>query len=326
MSTSFHTIPVLRALSAWPAGPCLAALLIGLAGCSDDQPAPPTPPQAAPGKAPTPAAARKPATQRPEDQLPSPSCPPRVAAGLPGPDIVGLKLGMRFDDALNHARCAVKDGTVGFNHRWFQQMRTGNTALQKQGFTVQRGDTSACDYRKFGDAQKCGLGRLVWDHVDEQITVASPGLDGQQTVVGIWRHQHWKPGQMPSRDTVLAALRDKYGREGELTRQPHGTMSWRYDVAGLPLAASSPLFRQCHGPAARAGSAQRWSEGCGVSITADLVPPRDNPELVQSLYVGLMHQEQLLHYGEAMQAELDRVDAARRATEVEKASGSTPRL
>jgi hypothetical protein len=303
----------------------LAALAMLLAGCSgaDDKPAKAT--AAAP--APTAAATQKTAAApRPEDQLPPPACASKAGADLPGPDIVGLKLGMPFAAALNRARCAVKDGTVGFSQRWFQQMRTGSVQLHKQGFTIQRGDTSDCDYRKIGDAQKCGLGRRVWDHVDELISVASPGLDGRQAVFGIWRHQHWKPGEMPSRDAVLAALRDKYGKEGELTDQQHGTMSWRYDLAGMPLKATDALFRQCYGPAARAGSSQRWSEGCGYTITADLVPPRDNPQLVQALYVGLMHQEQLLKHGDAMQAELDRLDAARRAQEVEKAAGSAPKL
>ncbi|MBX3638516.1 MAG: hypothetical protein KF683_24365, partial [Rubrivivax sp.] len=149
--------------------------------------------------------------------------------------------------------------------------------------------------------------------------------DGQQKVAAIWRQQHWKPGQMPTRDSVLQALRDKYGREGELRNDPHGTVSWRYDAAGNPLARGDRLFEQCHGIRARPGS-QGWSEGCGLTISADLVPARDNPQLVQSLYVGIAHQERLLHLGHAMQAELDRLDAERRAGEVQRASGNAPRL
>jgi hypothetical protein len=268
----------------------------------------------------------KSAPARPEDSLPKARCPSKASGKLSGPDIVGLTLGMSFDDALNHARCALPDGVIGFSPRWFQQMRTGSVTLEKQGFTIQRGDTSECVYRKIGDAAKCGLGRLAWDHVDEMIFVASPGLDGLQTVVGVWRQQNWKPGEMPSREAVLNALRSKYGREGELTDQQHGTISWRYDTEGLPLRGSDPTFRQCYGITARPGGTQQWREGCGLSITADLVPPRDNPELVQSLHVGMLHQEDLLRYGDAMQAELDRLDAERRRVEVDRASGAGPVL
>jgi len=269
---------------------------------------------------------QKAASTRPEDNLPKAKCPSKAGAKLSGPDIIGLKLGMSFDEALNHARCALDDGVIGFNNRWFQQMKTGSVTLEKQGFTIQRGETSECVFKSLGDAQKCGLGRRVWDHIDELVSVASPGIDGRQTVVGIWRYQNWKPGAMPSRDSVLAALRDKYGKEGELTDNPHGTVSWRYDTAGEPLSKANPQFNACYGITARPGGSQQWREGCGLSITADLVAPRDNPQLVQTLYVGMAHQENLLNYGEAMQAELDRLDAERRKSEVEGASGSAPKL
>lgn len=291
------------------------------AGCGGSD----APPKIA-AASPAPAAAGNKASTRPEDNLPDARCPSKAGAALPGPDIVGLKLGMSFDEALNHARCAMDDGVIGFTPRWFQQMRTGSTVLRNQGFTIQRGDTAECVFKSLGDAQKCGLGRRVWEHVDELISVAAPGIDGRQTVVGIWRTQNWKPGAMPSRASVLQALRDKYGREGELTEQPSGTVSWRYDTAGEPLSKASPQFTQCYGISARHNGSQAWREGCGLSISADLIPPRDNPQLVQTLYVGMAHQQQLIDYGDAMQAELDRLDAARRQSEVDAASGSAPKL
>lgn len=309
-----------------PLRPCQAAALglaLLLSGCGkSDQPTKPAAPAAATAAA---KPARTAALARPEDTLPAPRCPSSAGANLPGPDVIGLKLGMGFDEALNHARCAMPDGAFALTPRWFQQLRTGNTVLQNQGFTIQRGDTSDCTFRKLGDAQKCGLGRRVWDHVAEAISVATPGLDGRQTVLGLWRQQHWKPGEMPSRDAVLQALRDKYGREGELRNDPHGTVSWRHDAAGNPLARSDPQFQACQGIRARPGT-QTWREGCGLSISADLVPPRDNPQLVQSLYVGIAHQERLLQVGDAMQAELDRLDAERRAAEVQRSAGAKPKL
>jgi|GEM_PF-607701 len=321
---SSHGAPTAAATGLALSGLLLCTLV--LSACSGgDKPAQPAasvrPTAAAPAGVPK----AKAAPARPQDSLPAPKCPSNAGARHPGPDIVGLKLGMSFDEALNHARCALPDGVVGISNRWFQQMRTGSTALQNQGFTVQRGDTSDCDYRKIGDAQKCGLGRRVWDHVAEAISVASPGVDGRQVVIGIWRQQHWKPGEMPSRESVLQALRDKYGREGELLDTLHGTMSWRYDSAGQPLARADPRFQECFGIRARPGT-QAWREGCGLSISADIVPARDNPQLVQSLFVGIAHQERLLATGEAMQAELDRLDAQRRAGEVEQAAGAKPRL
>lgn len=305
-----------------PAARCAGlsvALSLCLTACGDAKPPASTP-------SPSAAAPRPAAVPRPEDQLPAPQCPPRATTAAAGPDIVGLRLGMGFDEALNHARCAVQDGTVGFSPRWYPQLRPGRVVLERQMFTVQRGDTVDCSFRQLGDAQKCGLGRREWRHIDEQITVAAPGLPGRQTVQALWRQQHWKPGQMPSRDAVLTALRDKYGPESALRSDQHGTVVWRQDAAGRRLVPPDPRYDQCHGPAARATSSQGWREGCGFTVTADLVPPRDNPALVQSLYVGLMHQEQLLRHGDALQAELDRVEAERRRSELQQAGGNTPKL
>jgi hypothetical protein len=303
--------------------PCLVAA-IAIAGCGGDEK---TPAIAASSAATSkPANSSKAPPTRPEDELPKARCPSKAGASLPGPDVVGLKLGMSFDEALNHARCAMPDGVIGFSPRWFDRMQMHGIALEKQGFTIQRGETSECVFRQLGDAAKCGLGRRVWDHVDETIRVASPGLDGRQTVVGLWRQQNWKPGQMPSRDAVLNALREKYGREGELRDEQYNTVSWRYDAAGQPLQSSDPQFQQCYGISARADGSQAWREGCGLSITADLIPPRDNPDLVQTLHVGMVHQENLLRYGDAMQAELDRLDAERRSAEVARGSGAAPTL
>jgi hypothetical protein len=123
-------------------------------------------------------------------------------------------------------------------------MRTGSVALEKQGFTIQRGDTSECVYRKIGDAAEVRTrAARVWDHVDEMIFVASPGLDGRQTVVGIWRQQNWKPGEMPSRAAVLKALRDKYGRKANSPTSSTARSAGVTTRRACRCRASDPTFR-----------------------------------------------------------------------------------
>jgi hypothetical protein len=297
-------------------GPVLTAALMAmlLAACGKSA-EPPAQPAAKPAAKPTTTA---------RNELPPPRCPARSDAALQGPDIVGLRLGMRAADALDAVRCTRADAVLSFGGPWIQQINSYGLKLERQSFEARVGDTAPCSYKNFSEMEKCGPGGVVWKHVAELIHVATPGVPGQETVQGIWRTQRFQEGAMPQAQAVVQALLDKYGPP-QLRQDVAGgqvLLQWLADAQGRPLQPGTRAFSECQGVQARPDAAQRWTEGCGLSLAAQLVPPRSNPALVQEVHVGLLHQQQLFAFGQRFQAQLQALDQARRQKEVDAARGA----
>lgn len=267
--------------------------------------------------------ATKPAASN--DNLPKLKCPAKVKNDLPGPDIIGIKLGMSQAEALNIVRCHTKDTAhVSLQGRWFDNLRSHSLKLENQAFSAQRGDTSECSYRSFSEMQQCGVGNRVWNHVAEKITVATPGVPGRETVVAVWRSQTFKEGEMPARESVVAALTEKYGaiQFEQKSGSRHHNVFWGADAGGNRLADNHPLFGPCVTGGVRANGGAIWRAGCGISIAAQVVASPNNPNLVQELHIGMLHQDDLWNYGEALQVELDQIEQKRQQEELERARGS----
>ena len=71
-----------------------------------------------------------------------------------------------------------------------------------------------------------------------QIEIALP--PGPPIVTAVYRHLSIKQGQEPTRDNVLASLREKYGREAFKTWPE--VYFWHFDSAGRPV----PKYDVCH--------------------------------------------------------------------------------
>ncbi|GAB4138416.1 MAG: hypothetical protein Kow00104_21050 [Rhodothalassiaceae bacterium] len=271
------------------------------------------------------------AAQTAEDALPRLKCPAKVDRALEGPDIVGLKLGMSRDSALMLVRCHMKDeGHLAFEKTWLPKINSHQLALGPQAFSIQRGDSSPCSFRTYQDMQKCGRGNRVWDFVSESITVAAPGLPGSETVVGIWRTQGFRPGEMPVADDLKAALVRKYGpfqwEDVRTSRNGnYNELGWQFDLAGQPVTSGNPLFAQCaRNIASKIDRGASWTEGCGLTIRAEIAHSAENPALARELSIGMLHQDDLFAYGNAIQAELDRIEEERRAAELARQKSSAP--
>lgn len=260
-------------------------------------------------------------------------CPAKVGKGLDGPDIIGVKLGMSRDEALNVVRCHAEDAYIAFEDRWFDpySFKTHQLKLEKQVFVAQSGETSPCDYSSFNGMQKCGLGQRAWDFVSEKIKVATPGVPGEEKVVGVWRTQTYKEGETPAVETVVAALTKKYGPYQRRVVDPVNNNLWsnRIEIAwvsgvdGEPMSEANPIFLNCAvNVRARVDDGQVWQDGCGLNIAVTLLTPRANPDVVGEFSVGMMNQSSLYAYQEEMQLRLDDIEAKRRSDELENAKSS----
>ena len=269
-----------------------------------------------------------------EDGAAALRCPPKVRDDLAGPDVLGIKLGMSHDEALATVRCALGEGAVVKTEgRWFDGLETHGVELGPQAFTVQKGDDKPCDFQR--NWQGCGFGSREWAHVDEVVTVATPGAPGSETAMVVWRSQNFREGAMPALQSVVDALVAKYGEPQAVEESDkrwsntagYRELRWVRDRRGAPLADPNPLFRQCWTGAAPArrtkggdgGTQVSWSDGCGLTIRAKAFLSGQNPGLVVDLNVAMVQQGDLYAHAEATQAELQRQGQARRDAEVEQA-------
>lgn len=291
--------------------PLLCAALLALGACGKSE---------APVAKPAKVLAASKAAERPSDGLPAPRCPAKVDASLGGPDIVGLKLGMARDDAINFARCLNKEAFVSFEGQWIQGLRSYGIKMAPQAFSTHVGETRPCKYASLDEMQKCGVGNRAWTHVAEKITVVSPGVPGREKVLGVWREQHYKVGEMPTAEALLPALVQKYGPPQGTQSRPNQWMrlDWISDASGTPITANSRNHGQCRGISARAQDSHSWSEACGMTITAMIMLSPENPLLARELNIGMVHQQQLFSAGVNLQAELQAMEQQRRQKEAEQ--------
>lgn len=285
------------------------AAAVAVAGCGNSDPPKPAPRAKVAGA--------KKVPDKPSDGLPEPKCPVKVDAALSGPDIIGMKLGMAREDALNFARCQDRENTfVSFEGTWIRGLRNYGIKLAPQVFVAQVGESRPCKYNSMDEMQRCGAGNRVWTHVAEKITVVSPGVPGGEKVLGIWREQHFKPGEMPAADTLLPALVQKYGPPQVTQQHPNNwmRMDWLHDASGTPIAQVQ-RGPHCRTISPRGHESHSWSDACGLTITALVVLSPENPLLAKELNVGMLHQQQLYRTGQSLQAQLEAMEQQRRQQE-----------
>lgn len=252
-------------------------------------------------------------------------CPPDVREGLAGPDMTGIRLGMTLDEALATARCNLgEDAVVKTETRWLDSLDTYGVELDVQLFTVQKGDHRACDFAR--EWQECQGGEK-WDHVDEVVSVGTPGAPGEETAWVVWRTQNFRPGQMPAAQAVLDALVAKYGppQRSEAVDERRGysagrrDLQWVLDPGGQPMSEANPLFHRCIGGVYAEPDSTRvsWTKGCGLNISARVMLAGDNPGLAMELHTAMVDQTALFDHVEAMKQSLARAGQARREAEVQ---------
>jgi len=262
----------------------------------------------------------------------APTCPPQARKDLAGPDVVGIKLGMGHAEAVAAARCALgEDAALTTEDRWFDRLDTQGVKLGPQSFLLKQGDFRPCDFAR--EWQKCE-GKLKWEHLDEAVSVATPGAPGKEQAVAIWRSQYFQEGRMPTVDATLQALEAKYGKPQVVEeRADNGyykfasarELTWAQAANGSPLTDPNPMFSACRN--AINGSADgennvSWREGCGLTISATINQHRGNPALVGELHVRMVDQSRLLAHAKVTEDELRKQGEARRAEEVRQAGGA----
>jgi hypothetical protein len=270
-------------------------------------------------------------------------CPPKAttpprAAGAPVDDMLGVRPGLGYDEAMEAVLCAnpllvaTPTGSRGFN------LKAPLASTVRQGFTARSAEprvvkSSKQIMKELQDDAMARGGNAVREDLkpgQSKWFVATMGLQGQERVLGVTREERFASEQSPTVESVHAALLKKYGTPSH--DQPAAASSlpllrWSYDPQGQLVTVGSPLFHRCTGTSDPNGSMHVTPE-CGVVVQAVLVPQKTNPELVDRLQVGIVDQALGYRLIGATEQGLAQLDQRRRAQEVDKAArnGKAPSL
>ena len=277
-------------------------LALGLAACGKSAEPPPSPPAAAVKVA-------KPAGQgaatadqvakegRADLRCPAKATTPARVADAPVDDVLGVRPGMAYDEAVATVLCTHDllvlqlDASRGFNLKTHgQTLRHGfgaRFAEPRVEWNAKRAQAEMMDsaLARSGNAARDDLkpGQVKW-------YVGTMGLPGQERVVNVAREERFATGAQPTIAAVEQALLKKYGPAGKhQNNNGQRFLSWAYDAGGRLATSGSPTAVRCVGIASP-DSGVNLAPECGTVVTAIVMPLRDNPDLALALQVGVVDQ------------------------------------
>jgi hypothetical protein len=262
-------------------------------------------------------------------------CPARVAPPARDPraavnDVVGVRPGMSYEDAVNVVLCTHElmvvqpDGSRGF-------------PLQTYGQTIRQGFSA-----RFAEPRVAKTSRQIMQEMQDEVIarsgnavredmrpgqskwyVGTMGMPGEERVISVAREEWFEEGRNPTVASVEQALLAKYGAATQ--KQQWGNdgrmLTWGYDPMGRPITETSPRFHQCSGVADPDGGAN-FSPDCGVVVMAIVQPLQDNPQLSRLLQVGVVDQAGGYEALAATERSLQALEDQRRATQVQAAASN----
>lgn len=260
-------------------------------------------------------------------------CPPRIAtpapaAGAPTVDVIGLRPGLTYDEAVNivlchHDRMVVEEEryrgfrveTAGGQYR---RGFVGTFAQPASTLTPQQMMQQSLD-----EAAARSAGAAPDDDVlpgESKIYVATMGVSGEERVISASRRERFVQGEAPTTTNLVTALTEKYGEPTYTgTWGDERVVRWAYDTTGRRISETSPYYSECTAPA-DPDDGSNLSPNCGVVVEAEITPQRDNPALAESLAVGVIDQAGGFALIERTEQAFAAQDRARRAAEVANAS------
>ncbi len=319
------------------------AFLLAISGCGKSE-------SPAPAKPATPVAAAKVATasgggeggataeEVARQARAAVACPAKIATPpraekAPVDDVVGVRPGLGYEEALGAVLCShpllVPGSAVG---RGFN-LKVAQASSLRQGFTARAAEprvvkTSKQILREMQNETIARGGNSIREDLKPgQVKwfVGTMGLPGQERVLSVAREERFVAAESPTVASVTAALLKKYGPPTE--NQPAASsrlplLRWAHDPLGRLVTETSPLFHKCVGSSDPDGGAN-LSPDCGLVVQAILIPQKDNPDLVDRMQVGVVDQAGGYRLISDTERALGQADQQRRSQEVERAAKNT---
>jgi hypothetical protein len=266
------------------------------------------------------------------------NCPAKVAlparaANAPVDDVLGVRPGMTYEEAVDTVLCThdllvaesaadrkVQMNTYGQTIRHGFYARLAEPKINKSSKEIMQ--------EMQDRARARSLNTIVRDVKPGQVKwfVGTMGMPGDERVVNVAREEWFEAGRNPPVSQVEEALRAKYGAPSRVVNNPR-RLDWMYDPEGRQISEQSLQLRvrPCVG-AASPDAAVNFAPDCGTVVLAFIAPMRSNPDLAESLQVGVVSMSAGYAAIESTERGLQQMDAQRRAKEVEKASKDSTKV
>jgi YD repeat-containing protein len=246
---------------------------------------------------------------------------------LPVDDVVGVRPGLSYDEAVNVVLCSHELLTLSASPR-------GGFRIQTYGQTVRQGFGAVFAEDRINKTSKEIMAEMQDRSMARSMNKAGPGMEGgtarwyvttmgmpgEERVIAAARVEAYIDDKAPTLSGVGQALVGKYGVPTSSQEQPDGwAYKWAYDSFNRKITETSPLYSKCYG-LSHPDNGVNLSPDCGVVVEARILPRKDNPSLASTLQVGVVNKA--LGYEALMATEqgLERMEQDRRAAQVREAS------
>ena len=242
-------------------------------------------------------------------------------------DIVGLKLGMSFDQARAVMMCAGQNLAFEYGKVWHVKNTQGIDTRQLARVT----NGVLCQGRELLYSSECLDFRISGfqprKEATHEIYVAFNGLPGKEKVGAVWRTLKYKEGKRPPTENVVNALKAKYGKPNftKHSGRREQLLGWVLDKRGRPMSPKRPGFHTCsQGVEPRFQGNHSWSAACGFGLTASITPNYSNPLVVDEISVSMMDQGAFIKETKSFKAALAKKAKADKQAELDAARKNSP--
>lgn len=261
-----------------------------------------------------------------------PSAANRGEAG--NEDIVGLSVGMTYDEVIAALECREDIRVVQTAGLWVSKnnygVETKGVVRATSGIPCAEHEAPACD--------TAGKRFPAVRNATTEYFVVFTGLPGEEVARIIWRRSLFDESASPAVSVLTAALTEKYGppqiqaigNHTRLNRPRPGTTNlvWLRDVKGqlmlepkTQFTVAARNFEQCvNGPNPVFTMRQSWSNGCGLTVRAEIAPHPGNQLLARELNMVVLHQSDFFNANRQFQHALK----LRGEEQIRKQGGAVP--
>jgi hypothetical protein len=244
------------------------------------------------------------------------------AEGAPVDDVLGVRPGLTYDEAVNAVLCSHEMLVMLPITRGFDLQTYGHTL--RQGFTARfaEREKSSKEYMdEISGSFSARSGNAVTQDMlpgQSKWYVTAMGMPEAERVIHVAREEWFEEGRNPTMASVEQALIKKYGPPSRNYLQSARTLAWIYDPRGRLATETSPLFSSCTASSDPDGGSN-FSPDCGIVVGAQIWPLQANTDLAAYMQVGVVDSAGGYQALTTVEQALQALDTKKKADEVSEA-------